>query len=310
MRIRVQVNVSESIRRGNPSESTAIVEIGTEQLAQLTEQDRDDLAYGVRERHGTLAFDPPCYSGTVAEPTFAAVLAVAREVGAKRRAEAAKAAADEAEAARLLAEIDVQKLAEAYDARNGFLYGACSDALTSHLGRKVDIGVVQAAESLIERDKAVRDAVFDLYHQREKAENKRRNEEVEARDRQEQERKKKSQQEKEAWIAQHGSTRLKRMLAEKIELDAVYRDERLATDRPGWQWLSNLPGNTDDPRNPPESAFATLDEARKTDPDAYLQRYTVEHEHDEDCYDECPEFDESRYVAETRFLGRLIVFGL
>jgi hypothetical protein len=113
------------------------------------------------------------------------------------------------------------------------------------------------------------------------------------------------------WIGSHGSNRLKRIVKEGIEHKAVYRDERLALDRPGWEWLGALLGTTDDARNPPEEAFITLDEARKLCPGADLQRYTVEHEHDENCCGEndCPEYDHSSYVAEDRFLGEYIVYG-
>lgn len=113
--------------------------------------------------------------------------------------------------------------------------------------------------------------------------------------------------ERQAWIDQHGSTRLQRMAAEGIECQAAYRDERLATDRPGWSWYDNVMGTTKDPRNPTEDAFAVLDEARKIDPAAKLQYYVVEDRVDDDG-------DEtlgcSGYVAESEFLGRVIVFGV
>lgn len=44
----------------------------------------------------------------------------------------------------------------------------------------------------------------------------------------------------EAWVAAHGSARLKRIVAEGFLADSagVLRDERLAAERPGWSWLS------------------------------------------------------------------------
>jgi len=102
------------------------------------------------------------------------------------------------------------------------------------------------------------------------------------------------------WIDQHGSTRLKRSLAEGIECATAYADERLATERPGWAWYDEVDGEVDDPRNPPESAFEVLDEARKTDSSAKLQFYV----------DKSGALRISGYVAYADFLDRGIVFGV
>lgn len=115
------------------------------------------------------------------------------------------------------------------------------------------------------------------------------------------------------WIAEHGSTRLKRLVAESIEHQAVYRDERLALERPGWRWDVKVPGEGDDPRNAPEEAISLLDEARTLDPEARLTYWTVpacENEHWEDD-DECPGYHEGwrGYACTAVFLGRKIVFG-
>ena len=48
--------------------------------------------------------------------------------------------------------------------------------------------------------------------------------------------------EREAWIAEHGSDRLRALAQEDIPLAGEYRRERLATDRPGWEFLRNLCG--------------------------------------------------------------------
>lgn len=113
-----------------------------------------------------------------------------------------------------------------------------------------------------------------------------------------------------AWIEAHGSDRLKRCAREGIECTAIYRDERLLAERPGWQWYDQVPGETDDPRNPPADAFAVLDRARALEPQAKLQRYTVDHEHGDECCGDCPRFEVHAYVAEAEFLGRVIVFGV
>jgi hypothetical protein len=48
--------------------------------------------------------------------------------------------------------------------------------------------------------------------------------------------------EREAWIIAHGSDRLRALAQEDIPLAGEYRRERLATDRPGWEFLRNLCG--------------------------------------------------------------------
>jgi hypothetical protein len=83
-----------------------------------------------------------------------------------------------------------------------------------------------------------------------------------------------------AWIVVHGSPRLQRLVAEKIEHDAVYRDERLALELPGWEWYSRVSGDDDEARNATEGALVFLDEARKQAPTAKLA-YWVHNEHGE-----------------------------
>ena len=113
--------------------------------------------------------------------------------------------------------------------------------------------------------------------------------------------------EKRAWIEAHGSPRLKRLLAEGIEHDAVYRDERLAHDYPGWTWEEDICGEDGgeyrlcDPRNAPVEALDLLDRARKTVPDAALAYYIVYGNDDDDG------IVERGYVAKADFLGRTII---
>lgn len=111
-----------------------------------------------------------------------------------------------------------------------------------------------------------------------------------------------------AWIEEHGSNRLRRCLAEGIECMAAYRDERLARERPFWRWESTVAGEASEPRNPTEEAFALLDRARESDPEAQLVRWEVEHEHNESCDGDCPKYDMVGYAATAEFLGREIVF--
>lgn len=115
------------------------------------------------------------------------------------------------------------------------------------------------------------------------------------------------------WVAAYGSKRLKLCVAEDIECDAIYRDERLALDRPGWCWYNDCLGASDEARNPPVDAFEVLEEARKLEPDAQLWFHVVEDEQvvDEDGYQTEEIIEGWRgYTAESTFLGKTISFGL
>ena len=108
-----------------------------------------------------------------------------------------------------------------------------------------------------------------------------------------------------AWITANGSARLRRCLAEGVECAAAYRDERLVMERPGW--VLDTDGTDSEPRNPPDEAFALLDEARKTAPDAKLNYLTYEDQTDEETGDVTAGW--RGYVAVAEFLGRTIRYG-
>ena len=112
------------------------------------------------------------------------------------------------------------------------------------------------------------------------------------------------------WISTHGSARLRRLVAENIEHEATYRDERLALTRPGWQWETQMrPVKITEPRNPPEAALNLLDQARKTEPLAKLGYYILYRpaEEDEEGDEDGDVAHERGYVATAVFLGREIV---
>lgn len=69
-----------------------------------------------------------------------------------------------------------------------------------------------------------------------------------------------------AWATAHGSDRLKKCVANDIECGAVYRDERLALEYPGWEVDGSKLPTFDDPRNPPAEALELLDKARASLP--------------------------------------------
>lgn len=112
--------------------------------------------------------------------------------------------------------------------------------------------------------------------------------------------------EREAWIRAHGSPRLRRCLEEGIAHAGIYRDERLAAERPGWNW--DTEGTNEDPINPPEAAFAMLDEARKTAPAAKLTLLVIEEETDDETGEITREASDS-FAAVADFLGRGIIYS-
>lgn len=116
-----------------------------------------------------------------------------------------------------------------------------------------------------------------------------------------------------AWIATNGSRRLQVAAREGIECEAIYRDERLAGDRPGWNWADDVEGDPDEPRNPPaEALLQLLPKARATLPDdertdAKLVYWT----RGGGGYDAGGDYCESQrgYAVAAEFMGRGIVYG-
>ncbi len=107
------------------------------------------------------------------------------------------------------------------------------------------------------------------------------------------------------WILVYGSERLKLCLSEGAECGALYRDERLALERPDWAWESRARGKGLPPRNPREEAFVLLEQARKTAPDAEMVYWTVRREGEEGdrlIWRGC--------ICRAVFLGRNILYGL
>jgi hypothetical protein len=101
------------------------------------------------------------------------------------------------------------------------------------------------------------------------------------------------------WVRAHGSERLRRILDDGYLPNsvAVYRDERLAVERPGWRWNAATPGKVaGDPRNPTVEAFEVLDQALAVDPAAKLRYWAVPN-----AWSGC--------VAVAQFLGKPIVYG-
>lgn len=120
--------------------------------------------------------------------------------------------------------------------------------------------------------------------------------------------------EKSHWIAEYGSERLQRLAEEEIEHNAVYLDERLALERPGWAWYRDIECECDNPRNPPLDAFDVLDAARKVDSEAELAwgyvDWDEDEEQDEYSDEERDQYKWTGYCARAEFLGReIVLFG-
>lgn len=115
-----------------------------------------------------------------------------------------------------------------------------------------------------------------------------------------------------AWIREHGSPRLRRCLEEGITCGGLYRDERLALERPGWRWETDADPEPQEPVNPPEEAFAALDAARASgvqEAELVYWAPTVGATCDEGDEDFGEPLDvPGRYAVRAEFLGRSIVW--
>jgi hypothetical protein len=119
--------------------------------------------------------------------------------------------------------------------------------------------------------------------------------------------------EREEWIRAHGSTRLRLLLEENLEYGKLYRDERLALERPGYQWYQRICGSRVEIKNASEDAVLALREERKTVPDAQLE-WLEDDEHIEGCEHCAPDDYEGRGtpfvqgpILVAMFLGSIIV---
>lgn len=78
------------------------------------------------------------------------------------------------------------------------------------------------------------------------------------------------------WIRDHGSERLQKIVRLGLlgRSEAVYRDERLVRDRPGWRWLHD-DDDVRDALNPNMASLNALEAARKTVHDSVDLVYLV-----------------------------------
>lgn len=122
----------------------------------------------------------------------------------------------------------------------------------------------------------------------------------------------KEREERDAWIAAHGSERLRLARECEFPCDAIYRDERLSKERPGWTWELHAPvgqtyGEEAPPRNPTLVPLQALRSARAAGIDAtlvYVPRWTRDPDEKADRDGDVPL--PGIYVLAATFLGRPI----
>jgi hypothetical protein len=87
----------------------------------------------------------------------------------------------------------------------------------------------------------------------------------------------KAEAERLEWIERHGSPRLKKCVKHGFDCASVYRDERLARERPGWRLDDGFSGAWDDVKNPSEGHLDWLDNLQESGvKDARLSRLEIQ----------------------------------
>lgn len=283
MKVSIIVDVAEAIKNGYASSRSSDINVSDGELQKLSEEDRSLLA-----EHLSYSYNGGnCNCGLlVKKPSLEGILeAIKSEVeskAAEKAAEAVKSQEMMQRAANKLAELDKDQLISMVMEKGFSSYGCF------YLLEGVDYKLSEAMSNLPEAQEIVQacDAANN--------ERKIRLAEKEKQDKEDEKLRQAIEKVQVGeWIRAFGSKRLKRMLEEEIECKAVYRDERLAAERPGWVYYNDIPERTHDPRNPPESAFDILDEARKVEPEAVLEFID----------------NPSRYVAVASFMGENILWG-
>jgi hypothetical protein len=145
-------------------------------------------------------------------------------------------------------------------------------------------------------------AEIEAKRRKQKAEEEARKESIIQMQMRDDEKKEKLKRAGEAWIEEHGSPRLRRLVKEGFEYGAVYRDERLALERPGWAWENDPNLSYDPPRNPPQEALDLLDRARESDPECYLRYYKLSVE------DGYRDYHQYGYLVLGEYMGKTVVY--
>ncbi len=78
------------------------------------------------------------------------------------------------------------------------------------------------------------------------------------------------------WIAEHGSSRLQKCVAQGIKYEGIYNSERLAHDLPGWEfWGDVVENESNDAINPTEEQIDALIAARETWPNGDVRLRSI-----------------------------------
>ena len=289
--ITATLSAADAIRHGGCQPGPVAIPVD---LDALSAEQRTELADIVHERDGETYLGQFSEPWTVPTPDAAGIVAVV-QARLDQAADQAQRAADreaqrEAEAAEVLAERRTREHEEFAIARRGCDHDIVHSVANTPLfpGSTVGVygityetpawpGAVRIASSTAayrsdeaaawtEELAAAREAARVAAH----AIAEQKLLQAEAADREREADEREAAAERAAWIEAHGSPRLRRLVEEGIEHDAVYRDERIAFARPGWHYDATDWDLYRELRNVPQAALDMLDAARESAADAQL----------------------------------------
>jgi hypothetical protein len=269
MKIRVHVSPNDAMAGGHDNCGSHIVPIA---VAELSEKQRAELAHYQSDRESWVMFDyelpkrPPIH---VAGPANAGVADVTAYLDRLADHRAAKLAHDKQANS---AKIDTfVQAASTYLAETACLPADATDAQLNLAYTAPKLGADYCAcepdvQELYRTLQQRRDAFFTERTRRREA--KRQADRVAWREA------------AVAWIGKHGSQRLRRLLSEGIEHDALLQAEQTEYARSqlpaGWSLLSDLPqAEQTAPENSEPEALLLLDLARVSMPSATLSRFVM-----------------------------------
>jgi hypothetical protein len=111
------------------------------------------------------------------------------------------------------------------------------------------------------------------------------------------------------WIRAYGSERLRKALALGVAVETLagaYRDERLATELPGFVWDGAATEKESTIINPSMEALIALEEARKISPGAYLCKVRRSGDFDDNPWCEAVRVDDPPWFSTTGIAYKLI----
>lgn len=173
----------------------------------------------------------------------------------------------------------------------------------------------EAYPVVMERYDAERNRLSELASE----ENRRRDAEIQAqkeRNRVENEaQKEREHAERSQWIAEHGSERLRALVAENLKHDRTYRDERRAMEFPGWVRFNTICGTLKDAANASMQNIEELRRHRAQHPDSGVSlQWLADGEHIDGCDHQDDGYTSHEFrpgpVLTAEHIGETIVFYL